>query len=164
MPSGGNSHSHRLTILTDGEQRRHLERELERIYQGRRRLMANPVLRMIGCLFANSQMRDFLRDRTYLRRGHTNTAIHHYECGLAFADQAIASGLEAEGWHMKSEHLGQLCLLKDFRFLVASGNKVREYARRALSLDTGNVSCHIILAADKIYSPRIFGGSLALLG
>ena len=85
-------------------------------------------------------------------------AIHHYECGLAFADQAIASGLEAEGWHMKSEHLGQLCLLKDFPFLVANGNKVREYARRALSLDPANVSCQIILAADKIYSPRIFGG------
>jgi nitroreductase/NAD-dependent dihydropyrimidine dehydrogenase PreA subunit len=68
VPSGGNSHSHRLTILTDGEQRRNLERRLERVYRGRRRLLANPVLRVIGSLFANPQMRAFIRDRTYLRR------------------------------------------------------------------------------------------------
>jgi nitroreductase/NAD-dependent dihydropyrimidine dehydrogenase PreA subunit len=68
VPSGGNSHSHRLTILTDGEQRRHLERELEKIYHQRRLLLKNVFLRSLGILFADAQMRAFLRDRTYLRR------------------------------------------------------------------------------------------------
>jgi nitroreductase/NAD-dependent dihydropyrimidine dehydrogenase PreA subunit len=68
VPSGGNSHSHRLTILTDGAKRRRLERQLEKVYHGRRRLMANPLLRGVGCLFGNPQMRAFLRDSTYLRR------------------------------------------------------------------------------------------------
>lgn len=68
VPSGGNSHSHRLTILTEGEQRQRLERELERIYRQRRHLLANGFLRRLGRLFADAQMRAFLRDRTYLRR------------------------------------------------------------------------------------------------
>jgi tetratricopeptide (TPR) repeat protein len=106
---------------------------------------------------------EYLIARAFQSSGQKNTAIRHYECGLAFADQAVASGLEAEGWHLKGEHLGQLCLLKDVSFLVSNGNKVRESVRRALSLDPANVSCQILLAADKIYSPRIFGGD-ALAG
>lgn len=101
---------------------------------------------------------EYMIARAYQRWGHADMAIYHYECGMVFAEQAIASGLGAEGCRMKSEHLGQLCVLKNLGFLLANAHKVREHARRALDLDPDNVSCQIILAAEKIYSPRMFGG------
>lgn len=68
IPSGGNSHAHRLTVLTGGEMRLHLERALERIYRRRRRLLGSSCLRSLAAPFVNPQMRAFLRDRSYLRR------------------------------------------------------------------------------------------------
>jgi nitroreductase/NAD-dependent dihydropyrimidine dehydrogenase PreA subunit len=58
IPSGGNSHSHRLTVITTGEARKRLEQELGRIYRWRKALLGNALLRSVFGL----------HDRTYLTR------------------------------------------------------------------------------------------------
>jgi nitroreductase/Pyruvate/2-oxoacid:ferredoxin oxidoreductase delta subunit len=68
VPSGGNSRSYRLTVITDSESRRQLESELERIYHQRKLLLGSVLLRSMSLPFVNPQMRAFIRDRTYLRR------------------------------------------------------------------------------------------------
>ena len=68
VPSGGNSHSHRLTVITAGQARQRLELELARIYRRRKALLGSAFLRSVFGLFADPQTRAFLRDRTYFTR------------------------------------------------------------------------------------------------
>ncbi len=68
IPSGGNSHSHKLTILRESETRRRLERELEHVYRRKRRILRNPFLRRIGVVFSDAETREFLSDRFYFRQ------------------------------------------------------------------------------------------------
>ncbi len=68
IPSGGNSQSHMLTILTESETRKRLERELERIYRRKRQLLGNPFLRRVGAIFSDAETREFLKDPFYFRQ------------------------------------------------------------------------------------------------
>ena len=64
VPSGGNNQAHGLTILTDSRVRSELERSLEKIYRSKRRLLANPVLRMLGRMFSDRDTRACLGPRS----------------------------------------------------------------------------------------------------
>jgi nitroreductase len=68
IPSGGNRHAHRFTVLTRGATRQRLMRELTRVYRGRSRLLNSPVLRLLVRPFVGPFMREFLRDREYAGR------------------------------------------------------------------------------------------------
>jgi nitroreductase len=68
IPSGGNRHAYRFTVITKGETRERLSRELNRIYSGRRRLLGSWLLRRVFSLFVDSRTRAFLLDPTYLKR------------------------------------------------------------------------------------------------
>ena len=68
IPSGGNSHSYRFTVIPKGNIRDRLNRELTRIYGFRKRILQSTLLRNMFGFFADRQMRAFLRDFTYLRR------------------------------------------------------------------------------------------------
>jgi nitroreductase len=68
IPSGGNRHSHRFTVLTRGPSRARLMRELTRIYRGRSALLNSPVLRLLLRPFVGPFTREFLRDREYAGR------------------------------------------------------------------------------------------------
>ena len=68
IPSGGNSHGHKFTVLTDGTRRQRLTDELRRIYSHRQQLLRNSALTTVFSLFADSRTRSFLRDKTYLER------------------------------------------------------------------------------------------------
>jgi nitroreductase len=79
MPSGGNSHSHRFTVLTDGPVRGGLNRELRSIYAIRRRLLRSTLLRRLFLLLVDKKTRAFLRDTTYLKR--VSYLLEQYERG-----------------------------------------------------------------------------------
>jgi len=68
IPSGGNRHSHRFTVLTRGATRDRLMQELTRIYRGRSRLLNSPALRTLLRPFVGAFTREFLRDREYAGR------------------------------------------------------------------------------------------------
>jgi nitroreductase len=68
IPSGGNRHAHRFTVLTRGPARDRLMRELTRIYRGRSALLNSPFLRLVVRPFVGSFTREFLRDREYAGR------------------------------------------------------------------------------------------------
>ncbi len=68
IPSGGNAHCHRLTVLGGGETRKRPEAELVRIYRKRKRLLGSRLLRGASSLLADPQTRAFLRDGTYFTR------------------------------------------------------------------------------------------------
>jgi nitroreductase len=68
IPSGGNSHAYRFTIMGRGRQRDVLEHELRTIYAFRRRLIKNPLLNKLFALLSNRQTRAFLLDEVYLKR------------------------------------------------------------------------------------------------
>jgi tetratricopeptide (TPR) repeat protein len=101
---------------------------------------------------------EYMIARAYQVWGQKAVAAIHFELGQSLAGEAIASGLQSEGWRMKSEHLAQLCLVKNRRFLLANGPSVCRYAGKALALDPNSIASQIIIAEEKIYSPRIFGG------
>lgn len=68
IPSGGNSHSYRFTILTHGTARDLLGHELKKIYAGKRRLLKSKLLRAFLYPFADAKTRAFLRDPIYFQR------------------------------------------------------------------------------------------------
>jgi nitroreductase len=68
IPSGGNSHSYRFTVITEGDIKDRLYSELEKIYLKMRRLLKHKLLRFLFTLFADPQTRAFLQDSTYLTR------------------------------------------------------------------------------------------------
>ena len=68
VPSGGNSHSHMLTILMRSKTRQRLERELERTYRRKRQLLGNPLLRRFGAVFSDMETREFLKDPFYFHQ------------------------------------------------------------------------------------------------
>jgi nitroreductase len=68
IPSGGNSHSYRFTVITESEEKARLNQELEKIYSNRRRILKCTLLRKVFLLFADAQTRAFLQDTTYLKR------------------------------------------------------------------------------------------------
>ena len=68
IPSGGNRHAHRFTVLTRGATRERLVRELTRVYRGRSRLLNSPVLRLLVRPFVGPFTREFLRDKEYAGR------------------------------------------------------------------------------------------------
>ncbi len=68
IPSGGNSHSYQFTVITEGNTRDRLNRELKRIYAKRRRILQSAFLRNLFILLADRQTRAFLQDTTYLKR------------------------------------------------------------------------------------------------
>ncbi len=68
VPSGGNSHSYRFSVITEGDIRDRLYSELEKIYLKMRRVIKCKLLRSLFTLFADPQTRAFLQDTTYLTR------------------------------------------------------------------------------------------------
>jgi nitroreductase/NAD-dependent dihydropyrimidine dehydrogenase PreA subunit len=68
IPSGGNRHSHMITILTRTEIRTILERRLEEIYRRKKRLLGSPFLRRVGLVVSDPETRVFLKDRFYFRQ------------------------------------------------------------------------------------------------
>ncbi len=65
IPSGGNRHGHRFTVITRGSTRALLMKELTKMYRRRSRLMNSALLRTIAQPFVGPVMRDFLKDQTY---------------------------------------------------------------------------------------------------
>jgi nitroreductase len=68
IPSGGNRHAHRFTVLTRGQTRQRLMRELTRIYRGRSLLLNSPILRLLLRPFVGPFTREFLKDPEYAGR------------------------------------------------------------------------------------------------
>lgn len=68
IPSGGNRHSHRFTVLSRDRTRAELMTEIKRVYRLRSALMNNPVLQRLVRPFVDRQARGFLKDREYGRR------------------------------------------------------------------------------------------------
>ena len=89
-------------------------------------------------------------------------AASHYEKGLAYIERVPECDVFSEGWRMRSEHIGQLCLVKGLGFLLANGRKVVGCAAQALELDPANAAAQIIVAASKVYPPALFGGNPAI--
>jgi nitroreductase len=79
IPSGGNSHSYRFTVITQGQQRKCLEQQLKTIYTFRRRLLKNPVLSKLFALVSDKKTRAFLLDDMYLKR--VSYLLDQYERG-----------------------------------------------------------------------------------
>ena len=65
IPSGGNRHAHRFTVLTRGQSRTVLMRELLRIYRRRSRLLNSALLRVLARPVSGPVTREFLKDREY---------------------------------------------------------------------------------------------------
>ena len=97
--------------------------------------------------------------RGYRTRGDKKQTALHCERGLALIEEAMAEGSFSEGWRMKSELLGQLCLVKGLGFVIANGLKARNYAEEALRIDPGNAAAQIFVASSRIYPPALFGGN-----
>jgi tetratricopeptide (TPR) repeat protein len=102
---------------------------------------------------------EYMMGRAFQAWDRKEEAAAHYERGLAHTEAAMAGGAFSEGWRMTSEHVSQLCLVKDLGYLLANGRKVTEYAEKAVALDPANVGARIILAAGKIYAPVVVGGN-----
>ena len=102
---------------------------------------------------------EFLVARGYQAAGEKPKAASHYEEGIACLERVPECKFFSEGWRMKSEHIGQLCLVKGLGFLLANGRKVVGYAAQAMELDPKNAGAQIIVAASKVYPPLIFGGN-----
>jgi tetratricopeptide (TPR) repeat protein len=102
---------------------------------------------------------EHLLARFYSVGGDKKKAAEHGERGLALIEQALMEGSFSDGWRMKGELLGQLCLLKGLRFLLANGTKPEEYAQEALRMDPGNAAAQVLVASRKIYPPSLFGGN-----
>jgi nitroreductase len=68
IPSGGNSHSYRFTVITEGDIKDQLYSKLEKIYLNRRRILKYKLLRKLFIIFTDLQTRAFLQDTTYFRR------------------------------------------------------------------------------------------------
>ena len=79
IPSGGNSHSYRFTVITRGETRDRLELELKKIYALRHRLLKNAILHKFFALVSNRRTKAFLLDDLYLKR--INYILEQYEEG-----------------------------------------------------------------------------------
>ena len=80
IPSGGNRHSHRLTILAKSETRSILERCLEDTYRKKKRLLGNPFLRRIGMVISDRETKEFLKDRFYL--GQITYLLEQFDRGI----------------------------------------------------------------------------------
>lgn len=65
IPSGGNRHGHRFTVITRGATRDLLMKELTRIYRKRSRLLNSALLRAVARPFVDPVTREFLKDATY---------------------------------------------------------------------------------------------------
>jgi tetratricopeptide (TPR) repeat protein len=102
---------------------------------------------------------EYMMGRACKARDQKPEAAGHYERGLEHVEAAMAGGVFSEGWRMMSEHISQLCLVKDIGFILSNGRKVAQYAENALALDPENVAAQIILAAAKVYPPAVFGGN-----
>jgi tetratricopeptide (TPR) repeat protein len=102
---------------------------------------------------------EYMSGRGYQAWERKEEAGRHYEAGLELTRRALEAGDFSEGWRMMSEHQGQLCVVKDFGYLLANGPKVLRYAKKAAELDPENVAAQILLAAAKIYPPPIAGGN-----
>jgi tetratricopeptide (TPR) repeat protein len=105
---------------------------------------------------------EFLLARGYQAAGKKPQAASHYEEGLAYIERVPECEVFSEGWQMRSEHIGQLCLVKGLGFLLANGRKVVGCAAQALELDPANAAAQIIVAASKVYPPALFGGNPAI--
>ncbi len=104
---------------------------------------------------------EYMMARTYQVLDKKKEAATHYEAGLSAIQEAMKSGDFSEGYRMMSECISQMCLVKDTGFVLMNGLKVGEYAEKAVKLHERNVPARIILAAQKIYPPGIFGGDPA---
>jgi tetratricopeptide (TPR) repeat protein len=102
---------------------------------------------------------EYLIARGYGELGDKKRAVEHLERGLALIEEAMAEGSFSEGWRMRGELLGQLCLVKDPVFLLANGLKAQGYAEQALRMDPGNAAAQVIVASSKIYPPALLGGN-----
>ena len=79
IPSGGNSHSYRFTVITNGETRDRLEVELKKIYALRHRFLKSSMLHKLFAFVSNRQTRAFLLDELYFKR--INYILEQYEKG-----------------------------------------------------------------------------------
>ena len=65
IPSGGNRHGHRFTVITRGPTRTLLMKELTKIYRQRSWLLNSALLRALAQPFVDPMTREFLKDKTY---------------------------------------------------------------------------------------------------
>jgi nitroreductase/NAD-dependent dihydropyrimidine dehydrogenase PreA subunit len=65
VPSGGNRHAYRFTVLTDDRVKQRLSREFVRVYRARHKILGSTFLRWALRPFVNPYTRAFLRDQEY---------------------------------------------------------------------------------------------------
>ncbi len=65
IPSGGNRHGHRFTVIPKNQTRALLMEEVTKIYRRRSRLLNSRILRIVARPFVGQVQREFLKDATY---------------------------------------------------------------------------------------------------
>ena len=106
---------------------------------------------------------EYYMGRSERDRKNLELARQHLEKGLAYIDRALKSGDFSEGCTVKSELIGQMCLvqreLSHMFYLISNGPSVNRLAQEAIRLAPANGKAQIIIASSKIYPPAIYGGN-----
>jgi tetratricopeptide (TPR) repeat protein len=95
-----------------------------------------------------------------MQKSYTNLPdiIALYEESMSLSELYLKSGRDARGVRLNAESLSQLSTLKTLGFLMSNGTKIQPLAEEAVSLDSGEVKAHLLLASRYVYSPGIWGG------
>jgi tetratricopeptide (TPR) repeat protein len=101
---------------------------------------------------------EFLAGRAWQDGGDKKRAISRFEAARTASKKTGDKVMAAAIIMADTLALSELCLLKDFVFLLANGPSISPNAKKALELNPDNIRARITLASAKAYPPVIWGG------
>ena len=91
--------------------------------------------------------------------GRSKEAERRFTQGFELAESALSCGEFSDGYRLLADTRAQLLMYNGMLYKMQYGPTVREYAEKALQLDSGNTKAKLNLALYYKNAPAIAGGS-----
>ncbi len=88
-------------------------------------------------------------------------AERHFEAALKAAEKALELGESPEAHCLLGEALSRLIEFRGWGFAISAGPRSRKAFERALELDPDSARAHLDLGLSYLFTPKMFGGSIA---
>jgi tetratricopeptide (TPR) repeat protein len=100
---------------------------------------------------------EYLMGRSYQDNERKKEAADHYDKGIFWAEKAQEMGQSSQGWMTLALNIAQACSVKSVFWAMANGLKVEQYSKKALEMDSRNVTARYMIAARYAFAPKPFG-------
>jgi len=110
-------------------------------------------------LSGRAYMEEDMATKKDFEKFRSDEAIVSFEEATRLLEMSLEIEENSDAYTLKADTLGQLCLLKGRSYTVSNGLNIRRMTEKALELDSRNGKALILMGNDRVYTPKIFGGS-----